>query len=239
MPPSWAMNKKPLAGCSYVPTAAEHVASIFTHVIMIPIAIVASVILVLKASTFVSFFVALIYGTCGISLFIVSSAFHISFYLNDNKKLTDNLRKSDRAVIYLFMAACYSPWLFLIQMPQNVLFLNLRWLIWLLAFLGVLFEMTCSRRYPALGIIFYLLYGIVPGILLDLDMQFPAISELKFSGAFYLIGVMFFRSEGIIPFAHAIWHILVIFGVSMHYLTIYKYFYAAEYNNLLILTGKI
>ncbi len=58
-----------------------------------------------------------------------------------------------------------------------------------------------------------------------LKMKFPGVSELKYSGAFYLIGVVFFKSERFIPFAHAIWHIFVNLGVITHYLTVFNCFY--------------
>lgn len=57
-------------------------------------------------------------------------------------------------------------------------------------------------------------------------MNFPGISELKLSGALYLIGVGFYRSDGIVPFAHAIWHICVILGAAIHYLAVLNHFYS-------------
>lgn len=60
-------------------------------------------------------------------------------YLRD---LIELLRKSDRAVIYLFIAACYSPWLFLVPLPEDKLFTHLRWLMWVIALFGVSFELV-------------------------------------------------------------------------------------------------
>ena len=59
-----------------------------------------------------------------------------------------------------------------------------------------------------------------------MQMSFPGFSELKFSGVFYLIGVVFFKSEGIVPFAHAIWHVWFILGVVTHYASVYQHFYS-------------
>jgi monocyte to macrophage differentiation protein len=49
------------------------------------------------------------------------------------------------------------------------------------------------------------------------------ITELAIGGAFYVIGVAFFKSDGLIPFAHAIWHCFVICGAYIHYYAILRY----------------
>lgn len=231
------ISKRPCSGTSYEPTDGEHIANVFTHAIMIPISIIASIILMVKCSTVSSLLMASVYGICLISLFTVSTAFHIAYYFNSDAEL--RWRKSDRAVIYLFIAASYSPWLFLLSLPEDKLLVHLRWLIWVLAILGISFELTISRGHPILGIIFYVLYGVVPALVLDSQMNCPGVFELKFSGACYLIGVLFFRSDGIIPFAHAIWHICVILGASVHYLTVYKYFFAISGSEIFNLPQEI
>lgn len=50
--------------------------------------------------------------------------------------------------------------------------------------------------------------------------------ELAWGGAFYLFGVLIFKCDGIIPFAHAIWHLLVACGAFTHYYGICNHLYA-------------
>jgi monocyte to macrophage differentiation protein len=46
---------------------------------------------------------------------------------------------------------------------------------------------------------------------------------MAIGGLMFLSGVVFFKSDGIIPFAHAIWHCFVFFGAAIHYFTVYNY----------------
>lgn len=49
--------------------------------------------------------------------------------------------------------------------------------------------------------------------------------ELAFGGLIYCLGVVFFKSDGVIPFAHAIWHVFVTLAAAVHYYAIWKYLY--------------
>ncbi|KAG7277980.1 hypothetical protein CRUP_020296 [Coryphaenoides rupestris] len=56
--------------------------------------------------------------------------------------------------------------------------------------------------------------------------------ELLIGGAFYCLGMVFFKSDGIVPFAHAIWHLFVAMGAAIHYYAIWKYLYAQPANRV-------
>lgn len=49
--------------------------------------------------------------------------------------------------------------------------------------------------------------------------------ELACGGLIYCLGVFFFKSDGVIPFAHAIWHVFVALAAAVHYYAIWKYLY--------------
>ena len=72
------------------------------------------------------------------------------------------------------------------------------------------------------------LYGLV--ILEFIFYFFPnfqvddnGVAELKQGGAIYLIGVVFFKLDGRLPLAHAIWHLHVVIASMIHYSAVAHY----------------
>ena len=51
--------------------------------------------------------------------------------------------------------------------------------------------------------------------------------ELKLGGAVYAAGVVFFKCDGRIPLAHAIWHLFVLAGSMIHYFAVLEHLYGA------------
>ena len=49
------------------------------------------------------------------------------------------------------------------------------------------------------------------------------VAELKQGGAIYLIGVVFFKLDGRLPLAHAIWHLHVVIASMIHYWAVAEY----------------
>lgn len=52
--------------------------------------------------------------------------------------------------------------------------------------------------------------------------------ELEMGGAVYLIGVIFFKSDGKLCCAHALWHIFVGVAATIHYFAILRYLFTDE-----------
>ena len=49
------------------------------------------------------------------------------------------------------------------------------------------------------------------------------VHELAIGGVIYVSGVVFFKLDGVVPFAHAIWHVFVGLGALAHFYAINKY----------------
>lgn len=92
--------------------------------------------------------VSFIYGSALILLFCVSTAFHCVFYCNKDLVLKDVLHRMDRAMIYIFIAGSYFPWLNLGHTSHPYIICSLKWWIWVLAVLGIIYQQVRSILHP-------------------------------------------------------------------------------------------
>jgi len=132
------------------------------------------------------------------------------------------LHRIDRAIIYIFISASYTPWL-LIRTTRTVSATFTVTVVWIMAVLGIIYQILYHERHKWLETCFYVVVGLFPAIVV-LDMnEHEGLFELALGGLVFLSGIYFFKSDGIIPFAHAIWHCFVFFGAAIHYYAIYIY----------------
>lgn len=58
--------------------------------------------------------------------------------------------------------------------------------------------------------------------------EFNGMTELEIGGLLYIIGIGFFKSDGRIPMAHAIWHLFVVLAAAVHYYAIWKHLFSSR-----------
>ena len=56
-----------------------------------------------------------------------------------------------------------------------------------------------------------------------LQTEDSGITELQMGGIIYMLGVVFFKLDGRLPLAHAIWHLHVVVGSMIHYWAVAQY----------------
>ncbi|CAF1004800.1 unnamed protein product [Adineta steineri] len=132
------------------------------------------------------------------------------------------LHRVDRAFIYIFISASYTPW-FLLRSTQTISTNYTVALIWIMSVLGITYQTLYHERYKWLETCFYVIGGVVPGIMTFDMIDHSGILELAIGGLVFILGIFFFKCDGIIPFAHAIWHCFVFFGAVIEYYAIYTY----------------
>lgn len=215
------MNERASPNEAYVPTTIEHVANVCTHAACVAPAGLAAQVLLSRSVSRPQAISAVVYGIALCLLFCVSTTFHSFCYCRTSDcQLRHFLHRCDRAVIYIFIAGSYFPWLTVGSISCYML-RELRWIIWLLAVIGIVYQQVFHERYKKLELSLYLVMALGPALIIVIsNHQIPAMNELKLGGILYLIGVLFFKLDGKIPFAHAIWHIFVALAASVHYVAI-------------------
>ncbi|KOB71703.1 Monocyte to macrophage differentiation factor 2 [Operophtera brumata] len=199
------MNEKAASNRAYVPTTVEHVANVCTHALCVAPASLGARELLARSLNAPQAIAAVVYGLALCLLFAVSTTFHsVCCCRSDNS---------------------YFPWLTVGTLSCWML-RELRWAIWLLAVLGITYQQIFHERYKMVELLLYLVMGLGPAaIIVTSNHQFPAMYDLKLGGMLYLAGVFFFKSDGRIPFAHAIWHVFVALAASVHYLAILRHLF--------------
>ncbi|XP_057392557.1 monocyte to macrophage differentiation factor isoform X1 [Balaenoptera acutorostrata] len=235
------MNHRAPANGRYKPTCYEHAANCYTHAdsqlcllarrihhllkkfLIVP-AIVGSALLHRLSDDCWEKITAWIYGMGLCALFIVSTVFHIVSWKKSHLRTVEHcFHMCDRMVIYFFIAASYAPWLNLRELGP--LASHMRWFIWLMAAGGTIYVFLYHEKYKVVELFFYLTMGFSPALVVTSMSNTDGLQELAYGGLIYCLGVVFFKSDGIIPFAHAIWHLFVATAAAVHYYAIWKYLY--------------
>lgn len=118
----------------------EHIANVLTHGLWVLPSVYAGLNLYFRSYTGAQMLSAVIYGIALTMLFFVSTFFHCVFYCNRNRQLKDVLHRCDRAMIYIFIAGSYYPWLSLGHTSHPQIVSVVKWCVWAMAILGIIYQ---------------------------------------------------------------------------------------------------
>ena len=211
------MDKKPICEVSGE-TKKEEKLNYITHLIGLFLSFIGAITLLYLAffkDTY-AFLSSIVYIVTLVTLYAASSSYHACLSIDRKKKL----RILDHSCIYLFIAGSYTPFTLVPLRPFNGF--EIFYLIWALAFVGVIFKIFAVDRFKKISLASYLLMGWL--VIFNLPSLIEALSFNAFiwficGGISYTVGTFFFANEKI-PFNHAIWHLFVIAGSLCHYFAI-------------------
>ena len=93
---------------------------------------------------------------------------------------------------------------------------------------GLAFSQVFHEQYKWLETTFYVLIGLLPSLAIYEMHDTAGVEELRFGGAVYIAGVVFFKLDGVVPMAHAIWHLHVVVGALTHFNGVCKHLLPPE-----------
>ncbi|MFK7798420.1 MAG: hemolysin III family protein [Aureispira sp.] len=163
---------------------------------------------------------ALVYGATMVILFGASAAYHGA----EETRLKKKLRIVDHCAIFLFIAGNYTPLLLLTVGGETGW--SLFYFQWSIALVGTLLKIKFTGRYDWFFILMFVAMawiGVVQGDYLYHALPIAGFASLIVGGIVYMIGIIFYKSEKYIPYAHLIWHLFVMAGCSIHYYMIASY----------------
>jgi len=160
-----------------------------------------------------------IYGVTLVVLYTTSTLYH-SARSPERKRV---LRTLDHLAIFLLIAGTYTPFV-LIALPDGWSW-SLFAVIWSLAVLGVIVELTALRRYRGAMVALYIAMGWVGLIAIKplvAALQSTGLWLLFGGGASYTFGVLFYQWRSL-PYHHAIWHLFVLGGSVLQFFSVLWY----------------
>ena len=160
-----------------------------------------------------------IYGASLIMVYTTSTLYHSATQI-EAKRL---LRTLDHVAIFLLIAGTYTP--FVLIALRGAWGWSLFAIVWTLAVLGVVFELTALRRFRRAMIALYVAMGWVGLIALK-----PLVAALPSAGLWllfgggvsYTFGVLFYVWRSL-RYHHAVWHLFVLGGSVLQYLAVLWY----------------
>jgi hemolysin III len=203
-------------------SVSEEIANSITHGVGIVLAIAALGILNAFAGIYGNAWHIVsvsVFGTTMILLYTASTLYHGI----QQPRAKSILQVLDHSAIYLLIAGTYTP--FTLVSLRGLWGWLLFGVIWGLALLGILFQLTSMRHWRTMALGLYLgmgwavLLAIKP---LIVSVETGGIVLLILGGLAYTIGILFYCWKKL-KFHHAIWHLFVLTGSILHFFSVLFY----------------
>ena len=203
--------------------------SALTHFVGIILSIVGLVVLILESVSPPKPWHIVAFSIFGGAMFLVYTASTLYHWLSVSPKVINLLRKFDQAMIYLLIAATYTP-VCLIPL-RGYWGWSVLGIIWGLALFGILMRLFWNDFPNWFSITTYLFMGwtiVVASWPLVKALEVGAIVWIVIGGLFYTVGAVIHALEKPNPIpkifgSHEIFHIFVMLGSFSHFWVMYQY----------------
>jgi hemolysin III len=198
----------------------EEIAHSVTHGIGAFLAIGGMVVLIIHATSFGSARHVLSCSVFGTSLILLYSASTL-YHGIQQPALKNILRIIDHSSIYLLIAGTYTP--FTLLNLRGAWGWSLFGVVWGIALIGIILQFTALRKMKYLRLVLYITMGwaaLVAIKPLAASVPIRAFMLIVAGGLAYTVGIIFYLWRRL-PYHHAIWHLFVLSGSSLHYLAVF------------------
>lgn len=207
---------------THVFTKEEEIANAVTHGIGAILSLGALVTLITHASLYGNIWHIISFSLFGITMVLlyISSTLVHAF---PPGKAKDIFEIMDHSSIYFFIAGSYTPFLFVAV--DGWLGWTLFGVVWGLAIGGTIFKCFFVKRFLVISTIGYVVMGwqiiFVWNTLLE-TVPKNGLILLAVGGVLYTLGSIFYVWRGF-KFHHAVWHIFVLAGTTVHFFSVLLY----------------
>jgi hemolysin III len=160
-----------------------------------------------------------IYGVTLVTLYSASTLYH-----SVRGAAKARLQKLDHLSIYLLIAGSYTPFcLVTLRGPWGW---SLLATVWGLALIGMLQELKPRSEARVLSLIIYAVMGWI--VLVAVKPLIATLGTEGFiwlaaGGVFYTVGIIFYANDSRFRHWHGIWHLFVMAGSLLHFITIWRF----------------
>ena len=202
-------------------TLGEEIANAISHGVGAALAIVALVLLIIKADSAIGVVTGVIYASIMILLYIISCIYHS---LSPRLTVKKVLRVMDHCNVLLMVAGTYTP--ICLSMLGGALGWIMFGIVWGVTILAVVLNCIDIEKYKKMCLACNLLLGWASLIIIK-----PLVAACPFNGLVLLIGGGVVYSIGAIlyglgkkkRYVHSIFHFFVVGASVLHFFMIYLY----------------
>lgn len=206
-------------------SSGEECMNMVTHIVGGAFAVIALILCLWKSvpNGFLPIVTSCVYGVSMITLYTMSSIYH-GLHTGTGKKVLQIL---DHCTIYSLIAGTYTPIVLCAIAPKYpVIGWGLFAAEWILAFTAGVLTAIDLRKYRVFSMICYIGmgWGIIFFLPQTLDvLTLPGFLLLLAGGIAYTIGAVLFGLGKRIKWMHSVFHVFVILGSILQFLTIILY----------------
>ncbi len=200
---------------------AEELANSVTHAFGLMLAVAALVLLIVatRDSGLREIISCILYGVTLVLVYASSVLYHGVRHEASRRWL----QTLDHIAIFLLIAGTYTP--FVLIALRGAWGWSLFGIVWTLAAIGTVFELTGLRRLRGVMVALYLGMGWVGIVAIRPLMAALPVAGLALvlgGGVSYTFGVIFYVWRNL-RFHHAVWHVFVIGGSVLQFLSVWWY----------------